>query len=57
MGAIPAFNGTTPYLAYSDSNANFQASMIKYDGSPWTLVGSSGFSPQGVGGGISLALG
>lgn len=44
FGLAFAMDGTTPYVAYRDYSTTKKASVRKFDGSGWALVGSSGFS-------------
>ncbi|GIP22562.1 S-layer homology domain-containing protein [Paenibacillus sp. J22TS3] len=39
-----AFNGDTPYAAYTDFANNYKATVMKYNGSAWETVGKPGFS-------------
>lgn len=38
-------NGT-PFVAYRDYGANYKASVMKFDGNNWVLLGQQGFSGQ-----------
>jgi hypothetical protein len=44
-----AILSTTPYVAYSDSANSGKLSVMKYNGSSWSAVGTAGFSPGAVG--------
>ena len=38
----------TPYVAYTDTNIDAKATVMKYNGSSWEPVGSKGFSADGA---------
>lgn len=45
---VLAVDGATPYMAYIDSAVSNKATVMKYDGTSWILVGNQGFSPVGM---------
>jgi hypothetical protein len=43
-----AFNGSTPYVTYSDGSVAGAATLMKFDGTTWQTVGTAGFSAGGT---------